>query len=213
VNTIEKQGAPAYRYWQSIRRYGVPVSIAPALALVLVAQVMAQDVLSRFDSNGVDGCQPYDTAVEVGSGEKLMYLGIATLSMSLFDYVGFNLVRDTRTPKTIYRALQVVMQAGITWLLHEDLGLPTAVAFNLISWTWGMDALFYGYTELFNVGGGWSGRGAFRKDIMQNNCTWASWTPVGIAHGMDNSKPIAGDTLVAQFLLGAVAAITVTITF
>jgi hypothetical protein len=131
----------------------------------------------------------------------------------MFDYIGYNLVRDNTSTLPIYRVMQALVQAGITWILYEKLGLPTAAAFNLVWWTWGTDALFYGYTELFNVGGNWKGRGVFQSDIMDNNCTWASWTPVGMLRGMDSSRPISGDTLLAQFLVGAVAAVTITVTF
>jgi hypothetical protein len=153
------------------------------------------------------------TPATPGKGEKLLWLAGATLSYAMFDYVGFNLVRDNNTTLPIYRVMQACVQAGITWLLYEKLGLPTAAAFNLVWWTWGADALFYGYTELFNVGGNWRGRGVFQSDIMDNNCTWASWTPVGMLRGMDASRPIAGDTLLAQVLVGAAAAMTITITF
>ncbi len=148
-----------------------------------------------------------------GTGEKLLWLGGATMTYALFDYVGYNLVRGNDGATAFYRVIQSLVQAGITWLLYEKLGLPTAAAFNLLWWTWGVDALFYGYTEAFNVGGSWLGRGIFQSHIMDNNCSWASWTPVGMARGMDSSKPIAGDTLVAQFLIGAASAITISITF
>lgn len=145
--------------------------------------------------------------------EKLLYLATASLGFALFDYVGYNLVRDNPTTTPIYRVVQKLVQLGISWILYEELGLPTAIAFNLIWWTWGLDAIYYGYTELFNVGGAWSGRGAFQADIMSNNCYWASWTPVGIAQGADGKKKIAGDTLVAQSIIGAALAITLTVTF
>ena len=80
-------------------------------------------------------------------------------------------------------------------------------------WTWGLDAIFYGYTELFNVGGSWKSRGVFQADIMDNNCKWASWTPIGIAQGADPNKKLAGDALMAQTLVGAVLAVTITVSF
>ena len=164
---------------------------------------------SDIDTLRFDAC----SVEKAGAGEKLLWLGGASLSYALFDYIGYNLVRGNSTTTPIYRVIQTLVQAGITWLLYEQLGLSTAAAFTLVWWTWGMDALFYGYTEAFDVGGEWRGRGVFQTDIMDNNCTWASWTPVGMARGMDSSRPIAGDTLVAQFLIGAAAAITITISF
>ncbi|MBN1448393.1 MAG: hypothetical protein JXA28_10725 [Bacteroidetes bacterium] len=148
-----------------------------------------------------------------GAGEKILYLTGATLGFALFDYVGFNLVRGNNVMLPVYRVLQGLVQAGVSWFLYRKLGLPTTIAFNVLWWTWGMDAVYYGYTELFNVGGSWNGRGTFRAEILDNNCTWASWTPVGIARGMDPDKKIAGDTLIAQSLVGAALALTITLTF
>ncbi|MBE0644864.1 MAG: hypothetical protein IH600_12340 [Bacteroidetes bacterium] len=150
---------------------------------------------------------------EAGAVEKVLYLTGATLGFALFDYIGYNLVRDDKTAMPYYRVLQGLVQLGISWFLYEQVGLPTAIGFNLIWWTWGADAIFYGYTELFNVGGSWRGRGVFEGDIMNNNCTWASWTPVGITRGMDPEKKIAGNTLVAQSLVGAALAVTITLRF
>lgn len=153
------------------------------------------------------------TAAAPGAGEKLAWLTGAALGMALFDYVGFNLVRDNDTWLPVYRVIQGLTQIAISWLLYEQVGLPTAIGFNVLWWTWGLDAIFYGYTELFNVGGEWRGRGVFRGDILENNCTWASWTPVGIAQGMDPKKKIAGDTLIAQSIIGAILAVTITVSF
>lgn len=148
-----------------------------------------------------------------GAGEKSLYLTGAALGFALFDYVGFNLVRNSDTGLPIYRVVQALTQLAVSWLLYETVGLPTAIGFNLIWWTWGLDAIYYGYTELFNAGGSWERRGAFQSQIMGNRCTWASWTPVGITRGMDPEKRIAGDTLIAQSLLGAALAFTIALSF
>jgi len=154
-----------------------------------------------------------DLSIEAGTGEKLLYLTGSALSFALFDYVGFNLVRDDPVKTAIYRVVQALVHAGVTWFLYEQVGLPTAIGFNVLWWTWGLDAIYYGYTELFDVGGSWRGRGVFQSDIMNNNCTWASWTPVGMAQGMDPDKKLAGDALVAQSIIGAVLAVTITVSF
>ena len=145
-------------------------------------------------------------------GKKMLYLAGSALGFGLFDYVGFNLARGT-SALPLYRAIQALVQIGITWFLYEAVGLPTAIGFNLIWWSWGADVIYYGYTELFNAGGKWERRGAFEQQIMGNHCTWAWWTPVGIAQGMDRNKVITGDTLVAQSLVGAVLAFTITLSF
>jgi len=205
----------------NLRMHGLARSAKMILPMLFViAAACPSHAQFRPEGEGSAGPATTDTLLldaareeEPGAGEKLLWLGGASLSYALFDYVGYNLVRGNSTTTPIYRVIQTLVQAGITWLLYEQLGLSTAAAFNLVWWTWGMDALFYGYTEAFDVGGEWRGRGVFQADIMGNNCTWASWTPVGMARGMDSSRPIAGDTLVAQFLIGAAAAITITVMF
>lgn len=147
--------------------------------------------------------------------ERLLYLGGAAMGLALFDYLGYNLARASgeHGNLVVYRVLQGLAQLAVSWLLYEKLGLPSAIGFNVLWWTWGLDAIFYGYTELFNVGGSWSGRGAFASDILGNNCYWASWTPVGLAQGADPKKKIAGDTIIAQSILGAILAVTITVHF
>jgi hypothetical protein len=189
--------------------------------LLLIAMFCAPPVYGQFREGKSSDAEmsdatPSDTtiAVEVaGAGEKVLYLTGAALAFGLFDYVGFNLARDNSTTLILYRVLQVMVQAGVSWFLYEQVGLPTAIGFNILWWTWGLDTIFYGYTELFDVGGSWRGKGVFQSDIMGNHCTWASWTPVGISRGMDPEKRIAGNTLVAQSLVGAVLAFTVTLSF
>ncbi|MFZ1730907.1 MAG: hypothetical protein WBQ23_11445 [Bacteroidota bacterium] len=156
---------------------------------------------------------PTTNADSTTSGKKLLYLTGAAMGFALFDYIGFNLVRDNDAAMPFYRVLQGAVQLGISWFLYEQVGLPTSIAFNVLWWTWGADAIYYGYTELFNVGGSWRGRGIFQSDIMNNNCYWASWTPVGIAQGMDPDKKIAGNTLVAQSIVGAFLAVSITVGF
>ncbi|MBR9975905.1 MAG: hypothetical protein KFF77_10025 [Bacteroidetes bacterium] len=147
--------------------------------------------------------------------DRLLYLGGAAMGLALFDYVGYNLARASgdHGSLVVYRVLQGLAQLAVSWMLYEKLGLPSAIGFNVLWWTWGLDAIFYGYTELFNVGGSWSGRGAFASDILGNNCYWASWTPVGLAQGADPSKKIAGDTIIAQSIIGAILAVTLTVHF
>jgi hypothetical protein len=144
---------------------------------------------------------------------KVLYLTGATAGFALFDYVCFNLVRTSGTMLPAYRVVQVLVQAGISWFLYRQVGLPTAIAFNVVWWTWGADAVYYGYAEMFNASGHWERRGSFQRSIMENHCTWAWWTPVGVARGMDNTEVIAGDTLVAQSLFGAALALTLTLSF
>jgi hypothetical protein len=145
--------------------------------------------------------------------EKVAWLAGASVAFAGFDYVGYNLVRNTTTPRLIYRVVQFGVQVGLSWLLYKKFGLPTAIGFNIFWWTFGDDFIFYGITELCNVGGTWQRRGIFKDNISNNNTTWAYWTPIGILRGMDQTKPIAGNTLIAQSLIGACLAVAITISF
>lgn len=138
---------------------------------------------------------------------KVLYLAAATAAFAMFDYICFNLVRVNGAALRIYRLVQVLVQLGITWLLYGAVGLPTAIAYNVVWWTWGADAVYYAYTALFNAGGHWERRGAFTKNILGNRCTWAWWTPVGIARGMSKTTPIRGGVILAQSLLGVLLAL------
>jgi hypothetical protein len=179
--------------------------------LLLVAPILFLSVQqSKAQSTS---CDSLFAGINVPVLEKLAWLAGASVAFAGFDYVGFNLVRNTKTPRLIYRAIQLGVQAGLTWLLYKKFGLPTAIGFNIFWWTFGDDIIFYGITELCNVGGEWRGRGIYKNDISSNHTTWAYWTPVGILRGMDQTKPIAGNTLVAQSLVGACLAVAITISF
>jgi hypothetical protein len=146
-------------------------------------------------------------ATKPSDGVKVLYLAIATAFFALFDYISFNLVRTISTALRIYRLIQVLVQLAITWVLLRTVGLPTAIAYNVVWWTWGADALYYVYTAIFNAGGHWERRGAFRKYVLGNRCTWAWWTPVGVAKGMSKKTVIRGDVLIAQSLIGVILAL------
>jgi hypothetical protein len=147
----------------------------------------------------------------ISDGDQLLYILGAGLIYAGIDYVGYNLTRSNATSLAIYRVFQVGMQAALSWLLYEIAGLPAAIGFNVIWWTFGWDFLYYGYAELFNPGGGWDSRGYLKAGVLNNQCNWAWWTPVGITRGMSREKFIAGNTLIAQSLIGTALAIGITL--
>ena len=177
--------------------------------------VPARAQLMGIEASRISVEEELSTVAAPDEQDRLLYLGGAAMGLALFDYIGYNLARASgeHGNLVVYRVLQGLAQLAVSWLLYEKLGLPSAIGFNVPWWTWGLDAIFYGYTELFNVGGSWSGRGAFASDILGNNCYWASWTPVGLAQGADPKKKIAGDTIIAQSILGAILAVTITVHF
>ena len=152
-------------------------------------------------------------SIRPSAATKLLYLAGASLVYAGVDYVGFNITRRNDTRLAIYRVFQVLMQGAITWFLYDRLGLPTAIGFNVIWWTFGLDFLYYGYAELINPGQPWESRGDLQHKVFDHEANWAYWTPVGIARGMKRSEGIPGDTLLAQSLIGAALGITITITF
>lgn len=172
-----------------------------------VTQALAQPVVS--DSVAFQEAR----SVAPTQWEKLAYLSGAVLVYSGIDYVGYNLTRNDKTALVGYRIFQVMMQAALSWLLYDQVGLPTAIGFNLIWWTFGCDFTYYGYSELFNPGGKWESRGALSANVMGNHATWAYWTPIGIMRGMKRNQPIAGSTLVAQSLIGAAIGVSVSLVF
>ncbi len=145
---------------------------------------------------------------------KLAWLFGSSAAFALFDYVGFNYTASTdKSMLPLYRALQASVQTGIVYYLFKNISLGTAAGFTVIWWTFGDDFLYYGYAELFNPGPPWESRGNMNINVFGNHCTWAYWTPIGIARGVKRNKVIAGDTLLAQALAGAALGVTFTVSF
>jgi hypothetical protein len=201
----------------SQRRYDRAILLCLVLSALMnfrgtaVAQGTADSVftpilLSAQEEHGAD-------TTGASATDKLLYLGGASLLFAGIDYFGFNLTRRNDTHLAIYRVFQVLTQAAITWFLYDKLGLPTAIGFNLIWWTFGVDFLYYGYAELINPGHPWESRGDLKSKVFDHDANWAWWTPVGIARGMRRTDGISGDTLVAQSLVGAALGIAITVTF
>lgn len=187
------------------------MKLLPLFIILLLLSAVSLPAQERTDTTTTirDG-----TAITPpGALEKSVWLLGASVLFAGFDYVGFNATRQHPTALKVYRVLQVLTQSALTWLLYEQMGLPTAIGFNLIWWTFGDDFLYYGYAELVNPGHPWESRGDLGRGVMSNHCTWAYWTPIGIARGMRRNDPIAGNTLVAQALTGLALAFTITLTF
>jgi hypothetical protein len=116
---------------------------------------------------------------------------------SLFDYVGYNTTCRDPTALRVYRAAQVGLQITITTHLYATEGWQSAAAFNLIWWTWSADWGYYGLAYTFNPSAPWENR---TWNGLQNDITWAWWTPAGLVHY--GRKPISQDVLTMQALLG-----------
>lgn len=139
--------------------------------------------------------------------QRYGYVIGASLAFALFDYVGFNLTQNVnQSPPWIYRSVQVLTQAAISYFLYKTCGISSAIAFNIIWWTWGDDLGFYGYQLLFNMPYPWPNR-TYRNDLQANHITWAGWTPIGLLRTPGSA--IARDALYGQAVLGFSIALTI----
>jgi hypothetical protein len=116
--------------------------------------------------------------------ERIAYVCGASLAFSLFDYIGYNLCRYNNKAPLSYRLLQAAVQGGISYYLFRKCGLPSAISFNIIWWTWGDDLAYYGWGDIanpswaHNLNPQWTSSHSFRT----NDITWAGWTPIGLLH-------------------------------
>jgi hypothetical protein len=142
---------------------------------------------------------------------NLAVLSLVCLVYALGDYIGYNLTRhDTRQLRR-YRIGQVCMQMVLTGLTWFAASWATALAFNLIWWTFGEDILYYAFAAILNPGGRWESRGNFRKNILGNRCTWAFWTPAGMMRGMNRAACIPARVLIPQAIAGLFLAVILTL--
>ena len=129
---------------------------------------------------------------------KAAYVVGASLAFSLFDYVGYNLIRHDIEPYAYrapwmlpaYRILQVAVQSAITYFLYKECGLSSAISFNLIWWTWGDDLAYYGLMYY----------GSHSNAISTDEITWAGWTPIGLTRRQGSIIP--QDVLIPQAIVG-----------
>lgn len=145
--------------------------------------------------------------------EKAAWVAGSVVALGVYDYFGYNLTQDRQPALTIYRISFVLAQAGLTYLLYEKFGLPSAIGFNLIWWTFGVDMVYYGVCEMNpDPGGTWPGRGAWAAESREG-LKFAHWTPVGLLRGAREGDPIARNTIVAQAVVGFALGISISISF
>ncbi len=148
-----------------------------------------------------------DTTIHPNKLEKLGYVAGAGLTFSLLDYVGFSLVRGNNSAPGWYRVAEGTVQAAISYFLYKECGLSSAISFNLIWWTWGLDLAWYGWSYVLNPAsdGHWENRswsGLYGRQI-----TWAGWTPIGLLR--PQGSPIARDALYWQSIIGFAISVTI----
>lgn len=141
--------------------------------------------------------------------EKAAWVSGSAVALGVYDYIGYNLTSSDPTALGIYRVSFVLLQAGLTYLLYEKFGLPSAIGFNLIWWTFGVDMVYYGISEVSPIRGGWHGPGSWDED-SRNGIAHAEWTPVGL---LRSNGHIPRNTIVAQSITGAIIGIGISVSF
>lgn len=142
--------------------------------------------------------------------ENAAWVGGSVVTLGVVDYIGYNLTYQNPTALTIYRVGFVLAQAAITWFLYEKCGLSSAIGFNLIWWTFGVDMVYYGAAEISPIrADGWAGPGAWAED-SHNGVLHAEWTPVGLLRGGRSRVP--ANTIIAQSIIGGMIGIGISIT-
>jgi len=127
-------------------------------------------------------------------GKKVYMLG-GVVAFSAFDYMVYNQMNGNKTSLAVYRIAQLLVQAGITKILVDEVGWPEAIGFNVIWWTWGADLLYYQWGRILPP---------YDQLTHDKQVTWASWTPVGLLKG--GKRPIAHGALLAQATIGLLLA-------
>jgi small-conductance mechanosensitive channel len=109
---------------------------------------------------------------------------IGIIIFSLYDYFGFHISHrkgwEDFTPVNPYRISQFTVQAALTIILYILYGWYSALAFNILWWTWWADLLFYLWYDLLRIFGYPRKPGGFREQVLGNKVTWAYWTAWGV---------------------------------
>ena len=109
---------------------------------------------------------------------------IGIIIFSLYDYFGFHISYKKKwedfTPLNPYRVSQFIVQVIITAILYLAYGWFSALAFNILWWTWCADLLFYFWYDFLRIFGYPRKPGGFKEQVMGNKVTWAYWTFWGL---------------------------------
>ena len=135
--------------------------------------------------------------------ERLEYVLGASAAFGLFDYVGINLAHDLFRHSSIdrvnagYHVALGLVGAALNYFLWRRLGLPSALSFDVLWWSWTNDFAYMAWANVLNPASPWPNRTTER--FTQTICC-AGWTPVGLLQGYKSSLPRS--TLIAQSAFG-----------
>src|ERR1017187_1771536 len=84
------------------------------------------------------------------------------LAFSLVDYLGYNILVKSNpyaTTKIIaLHVLDIAFGGAINYFLYKTCGLSSAISFDFIWWTWGLDLGFSGWGDVINPPSPWVNR-------------------------------------------------------
>jgi hypothetical protein len=132
---------------------------------------------------------------------------------SLYDYFGFHISHkkgwEDFTPVNPYRISQFIVQVFITLFLLFLYGWFSALAFNILWWTWWADLLFYFWYDVLRIFGYPRKPGGFKEQVMGNKVTWAYWTPWGLLRIKHRDTVMTRKEIFIQAISGAITIILI----
>jgi hypothetical protein len=168
-----------------------------AISIVTLALSLAVPRAKAQDSTHTDGAKPIDKPLE-----RYEYVIGSCLAFSLVDYLGYNILVKSNPYSTgkinALHVLDVTLGGAINYFLYKTCGLSSALSFDLIWWTWGLDLGFSGWGDVINPPSPWVNRA--NSSLHSAAVYWAGWTPVGILRAPKSN--IALSTLYAQAIVG-----------
>jgi len=132
---------------------------------------------------------------------------------SIYDYFGFHISHrkgwEDFTALNPYRLSQFVFQIIISVILYIIGGWFTALAFNILWWTWWADLLFYYWYDTLRVFGYPRSPGGFREQVLGNKVTWAYWTMWGILRFKHKNTVMKKSEIFLQAITGMIIVMTI----
>jgi len=125
---------------------------------------------------------------------------------SLYDYFGFHISHkkgwEDFTFLNPYRVSQITVQIIITAALYIITGWFSALAFNILWWTWWADLLFYFWYDIIKIFGYPRKPGGFKEQVLGNKVTWAFWTAWGLMRFKQKDVVMTSTEIFAQAGIG-----------
>jgi hypothetical protein len=143
--------------------------------------------------------------ISIFTGNPLLMLGSSVVLFSAMDAIGYfhlvwggnqNVPANNQQERLVsYRFIQTVFQLLVSIALYSNVGLMSALSFNLMWWFGVCDILYYvllkqnffGYGDMF----------------------WLWWTPIGILRSIGLIKEITAWMAVTQAVIGVLVGMAI----